>query len=68
MLGVYVSQSICMLQIYNEYAAANHIIYINYKKKVCIKYGDPVVEYGKKLNGLIITWIDNVTHIGRQLQ
>ena len=35
-----------MLEICNEYAAANHI-YFNSMKTVCIKYGDPVMEYEK---------------------
>ena len=37
-----------MLEICNEYAAVNHI-YFNSMKTVCIKYGDPVMEYEKAL-------------------
>ena len=37
-----------MLEICNEYAAANHI-YFNSMKTVCIKYGDSVMEYEKAL-------------------
>ena len=52
-----------MLEIFNEYAAANHI-YFNYKKTVCIKYGYPVMRYEKDLlNGMYLTWKDNVRHL-----
>ena len=33
-----------MLEICYEYAAANHIYFIS-MKTVCIKYGDPVMDY-----------------------
>ena len=37
-----------MLDICYEYAAANHI-YFDSIKTVCIKYGDPVMEYEKSV-------------------
>ena len=34
-------------------------------KTVCIKYGDPVMEYEKALlNGIYLTLRDNVRHLG----
>ena len=40
-------------------------IYINSVKPVCIKYGDPVMEYEKALlNGVYLSWADNVRHLG----
>ena len=56
-----------MLEICNEYAAANHI-YFNSMKTVCIKYGDPVMEYEKALlNGVYLSWTDNVRHLGNYM-
>ena len=40
-----------MLDIYNEYAAANHI-YSKSMKSVCITYGDPIMEYEKAFRRL----------------
>ena len=56
-----------MLEICNEYAAANHI-YFNSMKTACIKYGDRVMEYEKALlNGVYLSWTDNVRHLGNYM-
>ena len=56
-----------MFEMWNEYAAANHI-YFNSKKTVCIKYGDPVLEYKfYLLNGMHLTWTDNVRHLSNYM-
>ena len=40
-------------------------LYFNSMKPVCIKYGDPVLEYEKALlNGVYLSWTDNVRHLG----
>ena len=49
-----------MLEICNEYAAANHI-YFNSIKTECIKYGDPVMKYEKALlNGVYYLTFDRM--------
>ena len=52
-----------MLEICNKYAADNHI-YFNSMKTVCIKNGDPVMEYEKALlNGVHLSWTDIYIYI-----